>query len=214
MNASLHILLRQEFDRVVQEQGHASLANVLIAVAQVSHDSVNQALAVKQRNVLRRLVLEEVVETAESQHDKRLRVLCITYEPQHGLNVDRTCITCGECFVGRRMQQVDSVEVHAGEGLFDGVIEQLVNDFNLLRRHFRAMVVLSCGKNLAHCFKVDQVLGIKHVQFSIELQDLLFRSVELDLIKVDWSCARDSLTCLFLCAQELIHHLVVRWWRF
>jgi len=74
------------------------------------------------------------------------------------------------------------------------------------------MVVLSCSKNLAHGFKVDQVLGIKHVQFSIELQDLLFTSIELDLIKVDWSCARNSLTCLFLRTQELIHHLVVRWW--
>ena len=98
--------------------------------------------------MLRRLVLEEIAESAKSQHDESLWMLSITDEPQHGLNICRTCIASSIGLVRRRVKQIDPIEIHAGERLIDGEVEQLVDYFELLWADFCAMVVLSGGEYL------------------------------------------------------------------
>ena len=67
------------------------------------------------------------------------------------------------------MKQIDPIEIHARESLVDGEVEQLVDDFELLRADFCAMVVLGGGEHFAHRFEVDQVLIDEHVELSVEL---------------------------------------------
>ena len=96
-------------------------------------------------------------------------MLCLTYEPQHGLDVLGTCVTGGVSLVRCRMCQVDPVQIHTWERLVNRKGEQLVNHLDLLRADLRAMVVLGGRKDLTHGLKVDQFLAFQYVQFRVEL---------------------------------------------
>ena len=66
---------------------------------QVRSHRVDEPLHVEHRSILGRLILKQIVESAESQHDKSLWISSIGEESEHGLDVGSAGIACGVRFI-------------------------------------------------------------------------------------------------------------------
>ena len=72
------------------------------------------------------------------------------------------------------------------------------------------MVICCVGKDLDHRFKVDEVLSIHHLQLFIELKDLTFETIQLNLFIHDFSSGWNLAACrLRESSQEIVHELIV-----
>ena len=87
---------------------------------------VDEPLHIKNCCILGRLVLEQVVESAESQHDESLWISCIREESKHGLDVLSAGIARGVSFIGGRVQEVNTVKVHAWESFLNRESEAFI----------------------------------------------------------------------------------------
>ena len=126
-------------------------------------------MSVKQGDVLTGLVLEEVADGAQREHDEILGVLGVWDKSDQRLNVGHSSVTACESLVTCWMQQVDAVQIHHWEEFVHRESEQFVNDFELLWWNFRSVVVLRCTQNVAQGLKVNQILALEDVKLCIQL---------------------------------------------